>query len=141
MSFFDAIQTVWSKYAIFSGRASRPEFWWWTLFTVLLSILMGFMDEALTEAATEAAWGYAPFAEILWVEPLGLITSMVLMLPSISVGVRRLHDIDRSGWWYLIILIPIIGALVLLYWWVLPSTKDINSYGVPPSAANPDTHV
>ena len=128
MTFFEAIQTVLSKYTTFSGRASRPEIWWWTLFVVLLHISIGIVDGALPEVT----WGYAPRVEMMG-GPLSLTTSMVLLLPNLSVSVRRLHDIDRSGWWFLILLIPIIGALVLIYWWVQPSTKGANSYDVQPN--------
>ena len=58
-----------------------------------------------------------------------MIESLVLLLPSLAVAVRRLHDIDRSGWWYLIIVIPIIGPLVLLYWYIQPGTDGSNQFG------------
>ena len=135
MTFFEAIQTVLSKYTTFSGRASRPEIWWWTLFVVLLHISIGIVDGALPEVT----WGYAPRVEMMG-GPLSLTTSMVLLLPNLSVSVRRLHDIDRSGWWILILLIPIIGALVLLYWMTRTGTDSANRFGVPQSAARPDAH-
>lgn len=125
MSFTEAIQTVLSKYATFSGRASRPEFWWWMLFVVLLSIATGIVDAAFIAPKL----GFEPY-EDLASQPLSSLVGLALLLPNISVAVRRLHDIDRSGWWYLVILIPIIGIFVYIYWAVQPGTSGSNRFGV-----------
>ena len=104
MNFGQAISTCFTKYATFSGRASRPEFWWFFLFQILLSI------------------GASMFSELL----SGLV-SLALLLPALAVGARRLHDIGRTGWWQLLGLTGI-GFLVLIYWWVQPSTEGSNAH-------------
>ena len=124
MSFTEAIRTVLSKYATFSGRASRPEFWWWVLFMVLLNIATGIVDAAFIAPTL----GFEPYEELAG-QPLSLLVGLALLLPNISVSVRRLHDIDRSGWWYLIILIPFIGVLVVIYWAVQTGTSGSNRFG------------
>lgn len=93
MTFGDSIRTCFSKYATFDGRASRPEYWWWFLFTVLASA-----------------------AANIFSDKLSALFSLVVLLPSMAVGVRRLHDTNRSGWFLLLWCIPVIGWLVLLVW-------------------------
>jgi uncharacterized membrane protein YhaH (DUF805 family) len=100
MTFFDAIKTCYSKYADFDGCASRSEYWWYMLFTVLASIAFSTVNEVL----------YGLFA-------------LANLLPSIAVTARRLHDTDRSGWLQLLVLIPLVGALILLYWYVQDSKR------------------
>jgi uncharacterized membrane protein YhaH (DUF805 family) len=100
MNFGQAISTCFSKYATFSGRAARPEFWWFFLFQVLVSI------------------GASLFGDII----SGLV-SLALLLPALAVGARRLHDIGKSGWWQLIML-TVIGLLLLIYWWAQPGNND-----------------
>lgn len=93
MTFGESIRTCFTKYATFDGRASRSEFWWFALFTFLASAAAGMVSETLA----------------------GLF-SLAVLLPSLAVGARRLHDTDRSGWFLLLWLIPLIGWLVLLFW-------------------------
>ncbi|MFC6282645.1 MULTISPECIES: DUF805 domain-containing protein [Polaromonas] len=104
MNFGQAISTCFSKYATFSGRASRSEFWWFMLFEV---ILLG-----VTSAISDILYG---------------IVALALVLPVLAVGARRLHDIGRTGWWQLLSL-TIIGSLVLLYWFVQPTVEGSNEY-------------
>ena len=120
---FLAVRTVLSKYATFSGRATRPEYWWWVLAGALMMAVMQIIDGALVAPML----GFEAFQDEAG-QPLSLIFSLVLILPSIAVGVRRLHDTDRTGWWLLLGLIPLIGTLVLLYFYVQPSDDD-NQYG------------
>ena len=124
MNMQTAVKTVLGKYATFSGRASRSEFWWFTLAVLILSIIVSIIDGAVVAPML----GFEAFADEAG-EPLRVIESLVLLLPSLAVAVRRLHDIDRSGWWYLIIVIPIIGPLVLLYWYIQPGTDGSNQFG------------
>ncbi len=124
MTFTEAVKTVLSKYATFTGRAARPEFWWWCLFTFLLGIATGFIDHLVIGPRL----GIESFAEDS-PEILSAIVSLGLLLPGLAVSVRRLHDIDRSGWWLLIILIPLIGVLVLIYWTVQRGTDGPNRFG------------
>lgn len=106
-----AVTTCIQKYKTFDGRAARAEFWWFTLAAFIGSIIFGIIDG------------------ILGINILGLIYSLALLLPSIAVGVRRLHDVDKSGWLYLVILVPLLGALYLLYLFVQEGTKGDNKYG------------
>ena len=102
MNFGRAISTCLSRYATFSGRASRPEFWWFFLFQILASVAASMLGD------TVAA-----------------LVSLALLLPALAVGVRRLHDIGKSGWWQLLVLTGI-GLLVLIYWWVQPTAEGSN---------------
>jgi len=115
MDFATAAKTVLTqKYATFTGRAIRSEYWWYTLFIVIVAIVLALVDNLVLGASV-----------------LGGIWSLATLIPSIAVGVRRLHDLDKSGWWLLIALIPIIGGLVLLYWFCQPGTPGANQFGPP----------
>ncbi|WP_346892640.1 DUF805 domain-containing protein [uncultured Roseibium sp.] len=124
---FQAADTVLSNYFTFSGRASRSEYWWWMLFVFLTSLVMVFVDALLI----------APFLgqsalTLKGPSPASLVTNLLLFFPSITVSVRRLHDIDRSGWWSFIVLVPLIGSLIYLYWTMKGGTQGSNSYGPAP---------
>ena len=106
---------VLKKYAVFSGRARRAEFWWFVLGNLIVSIVLSIIDGILGSNGI-----------------LGLIYSVGVLLPSIGVSIRRLHDTDRSGWWLLIGLIPLIGFLVLLYFYVQDGDPQPNQYGPSP---------
>ena len=127
MSFGEAIRSGFDNYANFSGRASRSAYWWWALFNILVSLAAQFLDRVLGLGPVGADTNYGLRAGLL----TGLL-GLALLLPSLAVGVRRLHDTDRSGWWILIALIPIIGWLVLLFFYVTPGTPGPNRYGPPP---------
>ena len=130
MGFNEAIRSGFDNYMNFSGRASRPAYWWWVLFGVLVSLVTRVLD-GLVGSNIVRTNQYGTEVGI------GIISSLVglaLLLPSIAVLVRRLHDTDRSGWWYLIVLIPILGWLVLLYFLVRGGTPGDNRYGPPPAA-------
>ena len=114
-----AVNTVLSKYATFTGRASRSEFWWWILAVFLTLIVFGIVDAILFGTGPEAG------------QPISALVSLGLLLPNIAVGARRMHDIGKSGWWLLIGLIPVIGFFVLLYFYVQPSEPETNQYGAP----------
>lgn len=122
----NAVRRVLSKYATFDGRASRPEFWWWTLAVFLLIVVTQFIDGALIAPML----GSPAFGEDAG-QPLSVLVSLGLLLPNIAAGVRRLHDINKRGWWILIGLIPLLGFLVLLYFYVQPSDAGRNGYGEP----------
>ena len=106
MNFGQAISSCLSKYATFSGRASRPEFWWFALFQFLVSAAAGLLGETVNN-----------------------LVLIGLLLPALAVGNRRLHDIGKSGWWQLLML-TVIGLLVLIYWWVHPAVEIDNTYEV-----------
>jgi uncharacterized membrane protein YhaH (DUF805 family) len=108
------------NYVVFSGRASRSEFWYWILFTVLVSIALSIIDVGLVSGNTSV---------------LSSIWSLATFLPSLALGVRRLHDTDRSGWWWLIAFVPLIGIIVLIVFWCLEGTPGQNRFGSDPLGA------
>ncbi len=113
MGFGDAINAGFSNYANFSGRAIRSAYWYWTLFVVVGSLLASIVDAA---AGSEAG-------------VVGIIFSVATILPSLAVAVRRLHDIDRSGWWVLLWFVPIVGWIILIVWHCTPGTPYANRFG------------
>jgi len=119
-----AVQTVLGKYATFSGRAVRSEYWWWVLATIILFVGLALVDGLVFAPMM----GHEAFAEDA-AEPLSTLASLALLLPNLAVGVRRLHDIDKSGWWLLLGFIPLIGTLVLIYFMVQPGTDGSNRFG------------
>jgi len=124
MDFMTAVKTVLGKYATFSGRAQRSEFWWFYLFSLIVSAVLQMVDRAL-------------FGTLVGGQDVGILAplfSLAILLPSLAVGARRLHDTDRSGWWLLIALIPILGFLVLLYFFVQRGTAGPNQHGADPLA-------
>ena len=104
------------NYAKFTGRAGRSEYWWYILAVVVVSVAAGFIDGILGLAK-------------LGFSPLSTIVSLGLLVPGIAVGIRRLHDLGKSGWFLLLGLIPIVGGLVLLYWFVGKGTAGSNEFG------------
>jgi uncharacterized membrane protein YhaH (DUF805 family) len=120
VGFGEAISVCFSKYATFTGRAARPEYWYWVLFTVLASLVCEFIDKVMLALAFSAVHS---------------LFTLVILLPSIAVGVRRLHDIDKSGWWLLIGFVPILGMIVLIIFAVRPGTEGPNRFGPAPQNA------
>lgn len=116
------------QYADFHGRARRTEFWMFVLVNVVISIVLGIVDTLTGTAGVYAAGGMASFSPGL----LGWIYGLAVLIPSIAVTVRRLHDTDRSGWWILIQLVPIVGGIVLLVFVCLEGTRGPNRYGNDP---------
>ena len=108
MQFGQSISTCFSKYATFSGRASRSEFWWFVLFYYAFLIILIFFDWTLTSAG---------------------IFALATILPVLAVGARRLHDINKSGWLQLISIIPLVGIIILIVWWASDGEKRDNQYG------------
>jgi len=126
MNMIDAVSKVMGNYANFNGRASRPEFWWWVLALVLLQIVTATIDRVVIAPLL----GMDPLDPGAG-QPLSLLVALALLLPCLAVCVRRLHDVDRSGWWYFLGLLPIVGPLVLLFWYVQPGTDGDNRFGAP----------
>jgi len=120
---------VLKKYAVFTGRARRKEYWMFTLFNVLISIALTFIDVLLLghDMGDPGSIGI-----------VSTLYSLAVLLPSLAVSIRRLHDTDRSGWWLLIALIPFIGAVVLLVFMCLDGTRGSNRFGVNPKDPNAD---
>ena len=129
MQFLEAIQTcVVKKYCDFEGRASRSEFWWYTLGYVIVSYAWSFIMGLITGASVMA--GMDGNVQVSAIQLLSYSPSLALLLPTLGVGARRLHDIGKSGWWQLLYLICC-GGLVLLYFFVQDSEGD-NQYGPRP---------
>ena len=125
MGFGTAVSTVLRKYVVFSGRARRSEFWWFALFSVVVGIVAGVIDTALGSDVSSGTG------------VVGGIVTLALLLPSLSVQVRRLHDTGRSGWWVLLNLLPVIGWIVLLVFYVIDSDAGGNRFGPSPKEAAP----
>jgi len=112
---------VWKKYAVFAGRARRKEYWYFLLFNILASLLLGFIDGVTGMFSPEAGMGL-----------LGGLYTLAVLIPGIAVSVRRLHDTNHSGWWLFIALVPIIGSIVLIVFMVRDSQQAENDYGPNP---------
>ena len=118
MSFPEVVQTVLTqKYADFSGRARRSEYWFFYLFTILVFLVVVVLGALLGTTALVVLY---------------LLAIAGLIVPSLALTVRRLHDTDRSGWWFLIVFVPFVGGIVLLVWAVTDGTPGPNQYGPSP---------
>ncbi|MBP7370167.1 MAG: DUF805 domain-containing protein [Arenimonas sp.] len=118
--------TVIKKFSDFSGRAQRAEYWYFTLFYILIFAGLAIVDGIIGTLDLDAGIGL-----------LSGIFAIALIIPSLAVSVRRLHDTDRSGWWLLLGIIPIIGGLIILYFNVQDGTVGVNSYGENPKTIAP----
>lgn len=119
MDFGEAIRSGFQNYATFRGRASRSEFWFWTLFAVLLTVAAGMVDAVLFPGSNLA----------------GLAVALLLFIPGLTIGVRRLHDLDRTGWWILIGFTGI-GLILLIVWSCMQGTAGPNRFGPDPLAGS-----
>ena len=122
------LETIKQRYAQFEGRARRSEYWYFTLYYFIFSFIAGMIDiffinpvilHATTEEASKGGL-------------LGMALALGLLIPSIALAIRRLHDIGKSGWWLLIGLIPVVGLIVLIYFYVQDSQMGENLYGQNP---------
>lgn len=111
---------VLKNYFNFAGRARRKEYWMFVLFSLIISIVIGVVDGILG-TKTSAGIGM-----------LGAVYSLAVIIPSIAVGARRLHDIDKSGWWQLIGFIPLLGWIVLIVWAATEGNHGTNRFGPDP---------
>jgi uncharacterized membrane protein YhaH (DUF805 family) len=118
MNFGEAIKSGFNNYVTFSGRAARSEFWYWILFSALADSVGNIVDRALGTGLIG----------------VGLVISLALLLPGVAVSVRRLHDLDRTGWWLLIAFTGI-GIILLIVWNCMKGTTGSNSFGADPLAA------
>lgn len=111
------------KYADFSGRAPRAEYWWFYLL-----VIIGYVVATIIDSLVGLGRMVGPYGAIT------MLFGLAMLVPSIAVGVRRLHDLGKSGWWLLIALIPFIGAIVLIVFFVQAGTPGDNEYGADPYA-------
>jgi uncharacterized membrane protein YhaH (DUF805 family) len=124
VGFGEAIKTAFAKFATFEGRATRSEFWWFWLFvTIITAIPYALVFTALPSDGEDVGGAFW-----LWTILL-IVLVLVFLIPYISVTVRRLHDTDRSGWWYWISLVPCIGGIWLLILLILPGAPGQNRFG------------
>jgi len=107
------------KYAQFDGRAHRTEFWLFVLVNVAISFVLSILDVII---GTDTDFGGL----------LGAIYGLAVLVPSLAVGARRLHDTGRSGWWQLLLLIPLIGLIILIVWWAKEGEPAPNRWGPNP---------
>ncbi len=117
------LKVVKENYATFTGRASRAEYWYFTLVAFIISF-------AISAVATLIGGGIGGL-----LSGLGGLFSLAILVPSIAVGVRRLHDTGKSGWYLLLGLIPVLGTIAVIYFLVQPSDPDTNLYGYNPEMA------
>ncbi len=109
------------RFAEFKGRSRRKEYWMFFLFGIIVGVVTSILDIMLGSVESFGDNG-----------PINGISSLFLLVPSIAVAVRRLHDIDRSGWWFLLILIPVLGWIALLVFYVTEGTRGENRFGEDP---------
>jgi uncharacterized membrane protein YhaH (DUF805 family) len=118
MDFFEAISSGFNNYVNFRTRAIRSEYWFWVLFVLLLGIVAQVID--------------AVVFGMLQGGPAGIIVFLATFLPGLAVSIRRLHDRDKSGWWILLLAIPLVGAIILLVWFCTRGTVGPNRFGPDP---------
>ena len=118
MDIQQSVKTCFKKFATFDGRASRSEYWWFQFFYILVVIVAVILDSVLVGGNLESAGA------------LEIVSQLILILPVLAVTARRLHDVDRSGWWMLVAL-TIVGLIPLTVWWLAPGRNKKNKYGNP----------
>ncbi len=138
MGFVAAVGASYSNILNFSGRASRAEYWWFVLYQFLamfaLTLGMIFYFSTMDPLAAQAL--VARFTGVSMI-----VFAVFFWLPALSSIVRRLHDSDRSGWWYFIVLVPFIGPFILLYFMLVPSSPGTNRFGHHPYGAKGKARV
>jgi uncharacterized membrane protein YhaH (DUF805 family) len=130
------------RYFDFNGRSRRKEYWMWFLFVIIGAIVFSILDTVLGLGGTTNTYSDFDSGASVGFNSTGGILSTVFMLailiPNIAVGIRRLHDTDKSGWWILIGLIPLVGAIVLIVFFVSEGTRGPNRFGSDPKSGAPD---
>ena len=129
MSFLDAVKSFWSNYATFGGRSRRSEYWFVQLFLILTNLVVAGIDLVLLGGDVDRfmAQGGGGIVGLVWIA--------VTIVPALALLVRRLHDSGKSGWWALMILLPVAGAIVLFIFVVTDSDTGENQYGPSPKVA------
>jgi uncharacterized membrane protein YhaH (DUF805 family) len=122
MNMQEAVRSVLSQYATFSGRARRSEYWFFYLAALIVTMAAFIIDLIIGHAI------------------LQYIVTLLLIVPNFAVGARRLHDTGRSGWWQLIALIPVVGVILLIVWYATDSNPGSNQYGPNPKGAGLDAY-
>lgn len=126
MGFGQAISHNFSNLGNFDGRAARPEFWWWVLFLWIINLVVNMFTGGIgVFMGGQAEFGFLTF--------VGYVIWAIVILATIAVGARRLHDTGRSGWWQLLWLLPCIGPIVLIVFWASAGNPGDNQYGPVPA--------
>lgn len=140
MGFGEAVSTGLRKFATFSGRASRSEFWWFAVFAALASYVLGIVDSAVfgsilpLDASPESNVTVGATITV----NIGLLGTVFMLGAFLPVGVRRMHDVGRSGWWWLLLLVPVIGWIAILIFVCDKSQPGANKYGPNPLTGEDD---
>jgi len=121
MGFSEAVKSVFSKYATITGRACRSEYWYFTLFYIIVYAVLALISVIM------------PFLIIL-----SIVFGIAIIIPSLTVSIRRLHDRNQSGWWLLVGLIPMIGGIIMLIWFAMRGTDGPNDFGDDPLGYSED---
>ncbi len=122
MDFMTAVRTCLSKYVDFTGRARRSEFWYFVLFNLIVQVVASILDNAAGTDFDSANGGV-----------ISTLATLGMLLPSIAVSARRLHDIGKSGWWQLMGIIPILGWVLVIIWYATNTKPGANQYGPDPT--------
>ena len=134
MGVFGAIRTcLFRKYAVFSGRAGRAEFWWFFLFGMLLQVGAAMFSTSvlLTRGVEEFSDVPDPAMAAMFMAPM-VLSVLLLAVPTWAASARRLHDTGHSAWWLLAMIVPLAGWAVLAWWFLSPSAPALNRHGKPP---------
>ena len=122
MTFSESISSCSENYAVFSGRAPRSEYWWFAVLIAAIGVIAAMADAVVFGAGSG-------------VPVFGLFAAVALLVPSLAVSVRRLHDTDRSAWWLLIAVVPVVGAVMLFVWFCTRGSEGANGHGSDPLRA------
>ncbi|MBW2658372.1 MAG: DUF805 domain-containing protein [Deltaproteobacteria bacterium] len=128
---FYFVNTLKNKYAAFKGRATRSEYWYFALYSMIIAIILAIIDWMIINPLL----GVQPGPESNSTSLLGTIFNLAILIPSLALSIRRLHDIGKNGWWVLLALVPIvnfIGIFVILYFFTRDSQPGENQYGPNP---------
>jgi uncharacterized membrane protein YhaH (DUF805 family) len=117
MDFVTAVKTCFNKYATFTGRAMRSEYWFFALFYVIVSVIAVAIDLLVLQNTLTIVY---------------YIVAIFLFLPTLAVTVRRLHDTNRSGWWLFFAFVPLVGPILLLVWYCTQGSDQANRFGAAP---------
>lgn len=118
-TFVGALKDALARYADFSTRSNRPQYWYFVLWSIIIGLVTVTLDIMM---------GFSPTGLL----PINTLASLALLIPSLALVVRRLHDIGRSGWWFLLFLVPVIGWIVLIVFYCTASEPRANQWGNPP---------
>lgn len=132
LSFGEAVSTCFKKYATFTGRARRSEYWWFGLFNCIIGAVLSILLCIVAVGATSDPYSSGSGVAVAFIVLLITVVYLGLLIPSLAVFWRRLHDTGHSGWWIFISLIPIVGSIVLLVFMCSDSQLTTNQYGPSP---------